>query len=186
MSEDDGRYWDERYRALDSTAADASRPPGAFAEFADEFPKSGSALVLACGWGAGSVWLARRGMNVRGVDVSAVAVGMAKELAVQNGVQRSCRFDVFDLDAGLPEGPPVDVILCNMFQGKGLEEAMVARLAPGGLLAMAVLSEVDSKPGRFSVAPGELHRTFDGFEDLHVVTEVEANGRASILARKTK
>jgi hypothetical protein len=110
---------------------------------------------------------------------------MAEEIAAQNEVQQRCRFDVFDLDDGLPEGPQVDLILCNMFQGKGLEEAMIRRLAPGGLLAMAVLSEVDSKPGRFSVAPGELQRIFAGFVDLAVVTEGEENGRAWILARKT-
>ncbi|MEE9414615.1 MAG: class I SAM-dependent methyltransferase [Acidimicrobiales bacterium] len=186
MSEDDGRHWDERYGSLNSAAADASRPPSAFAEFEDQFPRSGSALVLACGWGAGSVWLARRGVDVWGVDISAVAIGMAEDLAAKNGVQQRCRFDVFDLDAGLPDGPTVDLILCNMFQGKGLEKAMVERLAPGGLLAMAVLSEVDSKPGRFSVAAGELQQTFDRFEDLDLVTEGEENGRAWILARKTK
>jgi hypothetical protein len=47
-------------------------------------------------------------MDNWGVDASHVAVELARELARRSGVGDRCRFDVFDLDKGLPQGPPVD------------------------------------------------------------------------------
>ena len=92
----------------------------------------------------------RRGLTVHGVDVSPVAVQFARDLAERSGVGDRCRFDVMDLDVGLPDGPPGDVIVCHLFRDARLDQAVIERLAPGGLLAMAVLSEVDHGPGTLS------------------------------------
>lgn len=144
------------------------------------FPSVGRALELACGPGRAAVWLARRGLEVWGVDVSAVAVERARTLAVEHGVADRCRFDVVDLDDGLPPGPPVDLVLCHRFRDARLDHAVVERLAPGGLLAMAVLSEVGAGPGSFRAAPGELRRAFG---HLDTVAEGEGAGEAWLLAR---
>jgi len=179
VSERDRARWDATY--TDRTVSDtAPGPPRAFADHIDKFPTAGSALDIACGMGENSVWLARRGLHVWGIDVSAVAITQATELADRHGVSQRCRFDVVDLDDGLPDGPPVDVVLCHRFREPRLYQALRARVAPGGLLAICVLSEVGAEPGRFRARAGELRAHFG---DLQVIAEHESDGEAWLLAR---
>jgi SAM-dependent methyltransferase len=126
------------------------------------------------------VWLARRGLDVWGFDISPVAIGQARDLARRAGVGDRCRFNVADLNAGLPDGPPADVVLCHRFRDRRLDRAIIERLAPGGLLAIAVLSEVGAAPGPFRAAPGELSAAF---ADLDEIVAGEGDGRAWLLAR---
>jgi SAM-dependent methyltransferase len=114
------------------------------------------------------------------LDISPVAIGRARNLARRDGVDDRCRFDAADLDDGLPAGPPVDVILCHNFRDRRLDRAIIARLAPGGLLAIAVLSEVGAARGPFRAAPGELSAAF---ADLEEIVAGEGEGRAWLLAR---
>ena len=180
VTREDRRRWDERYTSQGPALAGAAEPPGVFAPYAEAFPTTGRALDLACGQGLGTVWLARRGLNVWGFDVSPVAIAQARDLAERNGVGDRCRFDIVDLDEGLPAGPPVDVILCHKFRDRRLDEAMICRLAPGGLLAIAVLSEVGAAPGPFRAVAGELP---DAFADLDLVAAGECDGYAWLLGR---
>ncbi|MCV7377387.1 SAM-dependent methyltransferase [Mycobacterium alsense] len=177
MAEEDRRRWDERH----ATRAPAGAVEAFLARHASVFPPAGLALDLACGQGLGAVWLARRGLDVSGYDVSAVAIGRARESARLAGVGERCRFEVFDLDDGLPPGPPADVILCHMFRDPRLDRAIVERLAPGGLLAIAALSEVGAAPGPFRAAPGELRTAF---AELERVADGEGDGQAWLLARR--
>jgi hypothetical protein len=114
-----------------------------------------------------------------GVDVSAKAIDAAEALARSSGV--ACRFAVFDLDDGLPPGPPADVILCHMFRDARLDGPLTDRLAPGGILALACLSDVGARPGRFRAAPGALP---DAFPSLPAIAGGEGEGRAWIIATK--
>jgi hypothetical protein len=109
-----------------------------------------------------------------------VAIGRARDLAGRSGVGDRCRFDVVDLDDGLPAGPPADVILCHKFRDRRLDRAIIGRLAPGGLLAIVVLSEVGTEPGPFRAAPGELPAAF---AELDQVAAGEGQGCAWLLAR---
>jgi SAM-dependent methyltransferase len=180
VSTEDRCRWDERYTSQGPALAAAAEPPGVFASYAEAFPTTGRALDLACGQGLGTVWLARRGLNAWGLDVSPVAIAQARDLAVRNGVGDRCRFDVVDLDEGLPTGPPVDVILCHKFRERRLDQAIIGRLAPGGLLAIAVLSEVGAAPGPFRAVAGELPAAF---ADLDLVAAGEGDGYAWLLGR---
>jgi SAM-dependent methyltransferase len=159
---------------------DTVGPPETFRSCVDFFPMSGQAIDLACGRGRASVWLAARGLEVRAWDVSPVAVDLARDLARRAGLAHRCRFDVFDLDRGVPAGPEVDLVLCHLFWDPRLRDDIVGRMAPGGLLAIAVLSEVGVGPGRFRARPGELLGAFAGLE---VLAEGEQAGRAWLLAR---
>jgi SAM-dependent methyltransferase len=181
VSEDDRVRWDERYARRAAVPGPAKAPPPFLVTHADVFPTAGSALELACGQGDGAVWLAGRGMEVWGVDVSPVAIGQAQELARRSGVSARCRFDVVDLDLGLPAGPPVDVILCHRFRDRRLDQAITGRLAPGGLLAVTALSEVGASPGCFRVAAGELHAAF---AELEIIAAGEGRGEAWLLAKR--
>ena len=183
MAEADRRRWDERYEAKGPPSVNAIAPPSVLAPYADLFPTTGRALDLACGQGLGAVWLALRGLDVLGLDVSPVAVGQARDLARRSGVGDRCRFDVADLDDGLPAGPAVDVILCHRFRDPGLDPAIIGRLAPGGLLAIAVLSEVGAAPGPFRAAAGELPAAF---AQLESVAAGEGDGHAWLLARASR
>jgi SAM-dependent methyltransferase len=179
VSEKDRIRWDAAYTD-DGPHDDEPALPQVFSGHADLFPVTGSALDVACGTGRAAVWLGRRGLEVSGLDVSAVAVNRARQSAVRHGVAERCRFDVADLDGGLPPGPPVDVVLCHRFRDPGLYPALAGRLGPGGLLAICVLSEVGADPGRFRAAAGELEAAFTGLETL---AAGEGDGQAWLVAR---
>lgn len=178
MSEKDRVRWDAAYADREPDGVPAL--PRAFAGHADRFPVTGSALEVACGSGLGAVWLAQRGLQVCGLDVSAVAISQARQLAEHHGVADRCRFEVADLDDGLPAGPAVDVVLCHRFRDPQLYPALATRLRPGGLLAVCVLSEVGVQPGRFRAAPRELEVAFAGLETL---AAYEGDGEAWLVAR---
>jgi SAM-dependent methyltransferase len=180
VTEQDRLRWDERYSRRRDLRDATPGPPALCTGFEHLFPTAGYALDLACGRGQASVWLAARGLTVWGLDVSPVAVHLGGSLAARNGVGDRCRFDVVDLDGGLPAGPPADVIICHRFRDRRLDQAVRERLAPGGLLAIAILSEVDRGPGPFRAAPGELRAAFSA---LSIVADGEAGGEAWLLAR---
>ncbi len=180
MTRKDECRWDARYTTLGPPPVSAVEPPYILGRHADLFPTGGRALDVACGQGLGAVWLARRGLDVWGLDISPVAISQARDLARHAGVDDRCRFDVADLDDGLPAGPPADVILCHKFRDRRLDQAIIERLAPGGLLAIAVLSEVGAAPGPFRAVPGELSVAFAGLDQ---VAAGEGEGRAWLVAR---
>jgi 2-polyprenyl-3-methyl-5-hydroxy-6-metoxy-1,4-benzoquinol methylase len=181
MSDADQEHWDSRYAADDIALIGGHGPPPIFMAHEHLFPTGGEALELACGRGRSAVWLATRGMAVRGVDVSPVAIEMARQLATESGVADHCRFDVFDLDRGLPDGAPVDLLFCHKFRDPRLDQALMERLAPGGILAMAALSEVGADPGRYRVGPGELR---EAFRSLDLLVDGEEEGVAWIVTRR--
>ncbi|UXA04540.1 class I SAM-dependent methyltransferase [Mycobacterium sp. SMC-2] len=183
MAEADRQRWDERYAEKAPPTVEAVGPPEFLAPYLELLPVAGRALDLACGPGLAAVWLAMRGLEVEGVDVSPVAIAQARDLAHRAGVGDRCRFEVLDLDDGLPAGAPVDLILCHRFRDRRLDHAIIERLAPGGLLAMAVLSEVGAAPGPFRAVAGELPAAF---ADLDPVAAGEGGGCAWVLARAAK
>jgi SAM-dependent methyltransferase len=182
VTEEDRALWDARHSA-GAAAGDLEAPaiPAVFAAYEDRFPTSGFALDLACGSGGASVWLAARGLEVCGVDVSPVGLERARRRAAAHRVAGRCRFQVADLDLGLPPGPPADVVVCHLFRNPRLYRPIVERLKPGGLLAIAVLSEVGGVRGPFRAPAGELNEAFGA---LSAMGGGEDDGRAWLLARK--
>ncbi|BBZ13836.1 SAM-dependent methyltransferase [Mycobacterium branderi] len=181
MTEKDRVRWDEVYTGSGPAQLAAVGLPSVFAGFEDLFPTAGHALDLACGQGLAAVWLARRGLDVHGFDVSPVAIRHARDLARRGGVGDRCRFDVVDLDQGLPDGPAADVVVCHRFRDRRLDRVIIRRLAPDGLLAISALSEVGGTPGPFRAAPGELT---SAFAELELIAADEADGVAWVLARR--
>lgn len=177
MSEQDRTRWDAAY--TDRDAAPTPGLPAVFRDHAHLFPRTGTALEIACGSGAAAVWLAQRGLDVQGVDVSTVAIDRARALAEQAGV--TARFEAVDLDDGLPPGDPVDLLLCHKFRDARLDGQIIERLAPGGLLAICVLSEVGAAPGRFRATSGELRTAFSTLDEA---AAGEGDGEAWLLARR--
>jgi 2-polyprenyl-3-methyl-5-hydroxy-6-metoxy-1,4-benzoquinol methylase len=174
VSNADRERWDARH----AVASSAVGPPDALRGRTDLLPAGGRALDVACGRGAVAVWLAAHGFAVDAVDVSPVGLAAGQELAAAEGV--AVRWRLHDLDAGLPAGGPYDVVVCQRFRDPARYPELAARLAPGGLLVVTVLSEVDAGPGPFRAPAGELRAAFDGLEELH---HVERAGEASLVAR---
>ena len=184
MSGADRERWDQRYVEVGVAPPGAGAPP-VFAHCEELFPTTGTALEIACGRGRGAVWLASRGMTVLASDVSPVAIQLAEQLAaacdVASGVADRCEFAVWDLDNGLPPGDLVDLVLCHLFREADVDQAMIDRLVPGGLLAIACLSEVGHGPGNFRAKPGELTTAF---ASLDVLDAGEADGHAWFVGRR--
>ncbi|MDH3298892.1 MAG: methyltransferase domain-containing protein [Acidimicrobiia bacterium] len=184
MTDDDRDRWNERYRNAADPDGHPITPavPQHFADHVDRMPTSGTALEVACGTGAGCLWLAQRGLDVVGVDVSSVAINAATDAARHLNLSDHCHFVVADLDDGLPDTPLVELIVCHRFRSPDLYEAMLDRLAAGGVLAIAVLSEVGTAPGRFRAEPGELRRAFG--DKLDVLVDSEGSGTAVLIGIK--
>ncbi|MCF6390093.1 class I SAM-dependent methyltransferase [Mycobacterium sp. MBM] len=178
MSEQDRARWDAAYTERGVVALTPALP-AVFDGHDDLFPRRGAALEIACGTGGAAVWLAQRGLHVCAVDISETAIDAARRLAEQHGV--TVHFEAVDLDGGLPPGDPVDLVVCHKFRDPALYPALAARLRPGGLLAICVLSEVGATPGRFRAAAGELRRAFAGLQEL---AAGEGDGQAWMLARR--
>jgi tellurite methyltransferase len=90
------------------TAEDSSQPAHFLADNIGLLPR-GRALDVAMGSGQNSVYLARMGFQVEGIDISAEALNNALELAQKNGVTINAK--VIDLEAGYysryPRAEPV-------------------------------------------------------------------------------
>lgn len=147
-------HWDARYRERESiwsgnvnaTLASALAEIGALTSIdaPGNEPRGGGAsrprsLDLGCGEGGDVLWLAARGFEAMGVDISAVAVSRAAERAAREGVE--AHFEAADLESWNPaEGRVFDLITASYFQSHvSLDRAAVlARaatwLAPGGHL----------------------------------------------------
>ena len=127
------------------------------------------------------MWLAGRGLDYLGVDVSPVAIDLARELVAHHGLGERCQFAVHDLDDGLPDGPQVGLLLCYLFRDPTLDVSIVDRLNPGGVLATAVLSEVGAGPGQFRAKPGELR---NAYSSLELLADGEGEGIAWLIGRR--
>jgi SAM-dependent methyltransferase len=148
-------------------------------------PTSGTALDVACGLGAQTLWLAERGLRIVALDVSPVAIAAITDAAAAAGLSHRVSAAVIDLDAGLPTEPgTVDVLVCQRFRQPALYAEFVERLAPGGVGIVTVLCEVGAdSPGTFHAPSGELTAAFDrpGIDVLH---HDERDGQATIVFRR--
>lgn len=179
MTGQDRERWDAKHRAL---GAPAPQPPDALRGHLDLVPAAGRALDVACGRGAVAVWLAGRGLDVVAVDVSPAGLASGAALATARQPPGRLRWVEADLDAGFPaEDDAYDVVVCQRFRLPALYPALAAAVAPGGLLAVTVLSGIGDDGGRFRAAPGELVRAFG---DLEIVAHHEGAGEAHLLARR--
>ena len=172
MSRADREKWDERYRA----GAFAARPhPSALLEaWVDRLP-GGRALDLACGAGRNSLFLARNGFEVTGIDISAAGLERACNSALDAGLQIDWRQQ--DLDEGLQAKGKFNVICLFRYLNRDLIGSLPQMLAPGGMLLIEEHLAVDagslktpiagpSNPA-FLAQPGELRALTANLELLH-------------------
>ena len=126
--------WNERYEAA---AELYGAQPNQFvaAELADLDPRR--VLDLGCGQGRNAVWLASRGHQVTGIDLSDVGIDQARRLAARSGVDVDFRRE--DVVANWEPTEQYDLVVLSYMQlpdeaRRNLHSKAVAALAPGGEL----------------------------------------------------
>ena len=129
-------YWEQRYSG--SERVWSGKVNATMASVVAELAP-GTAIDLGCGEGGDVLWLAEQGWTALGLDISATAVGRARDEAATRGLDRAS-FEAVDLDAWEPEPDSVDLVTASFFQSNValdrtaiLRRAMAA-LRPGGRL----------------------------------------------------
>jgi SAM-dependent methyltransferase len=183
---EDAERWDARYAGrVTGTPA----PPKGLEGFGDLLAPDpeGVCLDIACGTGEQAIWAARLGYRVVALDVSSVAVAALQRAAREARLADAIDVRVVDLDDGIPGDVDglCSLVICQRFRDPRLYPGLVESSRPGGLIAVTVLSTVGrtSEPTPFHAAPGELVSAF-GALDVDIVRSVEAEGEATLLARR--
>lgn len=131
----DQQWWEERYRS--ATAAGHVNAP--LAAVAADLPP-GRALEAGCGQGGDALWLAERGWDVLGVDISTVAVDRARAEAERRGLTGRARFEQADLTTWTPEDR-YDLVTASYVHPATADRAafwsrLAAHVATGGTLLL--------------------------------------------------
>lgn len=171
----DREYWNRRY----SEGSWPDAPSPWLEQNADLLGEPGCALDVAGGTGRNALWLAQRGWDTTIIDVSDVALAMAKARAETPDVPLRTHLADLSVEA-VPEGP-WDLILIFHYLDKILLSDFAAVLKPTGLL-IGVLATVtnlerNERPSRRHLIgngelPGllgslELLRYEEGWQDDH-------------------
>ncbi|MEU6642684.1 class I SAM-dependent methyltransferase [Saccharomonospora sp. NPDC046836] len=132
---DPRRFWEDRYR--DSDRIWSGRPnPLLVREVRGLSP--GRALDLGCGEGADAVWLALRGWQVTGVDISQIALDRAATHAAAEGAE-GVRWERRDLGQTFPTGR-YDLVNAQFLQSPvALDQDHVLRQAAGAVVGGGTL-----------------------------------------------
>ncbi|MBG6216302.1 SAM-dependent methyltransferase [Arthrobacter sp. CAN_A6] len=132
----DQEFWDRRYAGQHRVWSGNPNPQ--LVTEAQEVPP-GRALDVGCGEGADAIWLAGRGWQVTGVDISPVALARAREQAdlVDRGLRIEWRAE--DLLSWEPEPRAYDLVSVQFMQLPSaartpLFRRLAASVAPGGML----------------------------------------------------
>lgn len=122
------------------------------------------ALDIACGEGRNSIFLARHGFRVTGIDISDVGIAKAEHKARAEGLEID--FRRIDLDGWQIDGQ-YDLLLNFNFLLRALIPDEVRALVPGGLLLFDTILEspqlLATHNPDFFLRYGELERTFQAF-----------------------
>jgi SAM-dependent methyltransferase len=144
-------------------------PPSALIE--QQTGRAARALDMAGGLGQNALWLASQGYRVDLIDISRVALTLAQEEALRQGI-RGVNFIQMDLDTGEPERDAYDVLCVFRFLDRRLFPALRAAVRPGGRLIYETFNTRYQPPQPFDPAHllqvGELAGVFADWELLYL------------------
>lgn len=182
MSRADRQRWDDKW----ADAETKSFAPQPLLVRHRLLLRGGRALDLACGPGHNSLWLAERGYQVLGLDISGVAVRAAREAARRRGLAARAAFQEMDLADWRPEADSIDLVCVFRFLDRSLFPRIGRCLRSGGLLFYETrhVGWRRSHPGaslRYLLRRGELAAAFGGWAVLH---DLETAVEAQLIVRK--
>lgn len=160
-------FWEDHYR---TKKTDYSGNPGELLVryVADLTPRR--ALDIGCSHGDDALWLAGRGWDVTGADISQTAIARAQKRLVGSDLAGRVRFVACDLEREMPDGE-YDLVTASYFQSPValartdiLRRAM-AKLVPGGyFLCIAHASAPPWRKGNGEHQFPTLQEELDGLE----------------------
>lgn len=189
-SYDNKTLWDKRYS---KRAYVYGKSPAKFlAENYDYLSPESQVLDMGMGEGRNAVFLAQKGHQVTGIDISSVAITKAKNLARELGVK--IKAVVGTLNKYRIQDASYDVIICFYYVDRALNEKIVKWLKPGGILIYEAhtINELKAKGSKeedtsYYLKPQELLSMFPGMEILKFEEPMhEAEFRSGIILKKRK
>jgi len=160
-------------------------------DYAHLLPSSGLALDAAAGVGTSSLFLAEKGLHVIALDISLVALRLAKQRAGSGSLPLEAV--VYNLSNPWFPAETFDVILNFHFLERATFPIYRQALKPGGLLFFETFqkAEQDLLIPAYYLEPGELLAAFQDFEIIYwgenVLPATETHpprAMAQLVARK--
>jgi len=146
--------WNESY-ASGQLPWDTGQPEPLLVEFVSSGAVTpGPTLEIGAGTGTNAIWMAERGFDVLGVDVSPLAVERAQ--AKMQGRALPCRFAPWDILDAPPPGAPFQFVFdrgCfhvfdEPYERQRFAAQVAAVLAPGGLW-LSLIGSTEGPPREF-------------------------------------
>lgn len=168
-----GLPWDASYQ--DGPAPwDVGGPQPAIARVAAEGGFAGAVLDVGCGSGDNALYVASLGFSVLGVDVAETALAIARERAVERGIDVEFAVaDAFQLQRlGRKFGTLFDSGMfhtCDSDERPGYVASLAAATEPGGTLYVLCFSDIGPDVGPHPVSRDELGGVFEASGEWNVV-----------------
>jgi SAM-dependent methyltransferase/uncharacterized membrane protein len=147
-------FWDARYSSAERIWS-GNPNPHLVAQVADLAP--GSALDVGSGEGADAIWLATRGWQVTGIDLSTVALERAAQLAARAGqdIAERITWEQADVLSWDPAPRQFDLVSAQFMHlprlaREALHRRLAAAVRPGGMLLIVGHhpADLDTSMGR--------------------------------------
>ena len=185
-AETDKERWNEKYSG--DTYRFGKDPIPYLVEHLNRLPK-GKALDLAMGEGRNGVFLATKGFQVTGLDISEKGLEKAQALAKAQGVMIETK--VTDLDRASLGTNEYDVVLCTYYLDRGLFPKMKQAVKPGGMVVVETytMDHLKYRPQFRKEWLLEKNELVEWFKDFTILDyQVVDNGEsafASIIGQKS-
>ena len=191
MHSEDQLRWNQKYAESPSSWLEAD---DFLISMYEEFLKDaqpGLALDVAGGAGRNAIWLAQRGWRVKLIDVSDVALQLAREKFTSSEDTGRLETAIVDLNSVQELGDAqFDLINVFYFLRRELFPAVVRALKPGGTLIYRTYTidrmKVPGGPSdpRYLLQPNELLHAFGDLRVLHYHEMLAGKAAAELVARK--
>ena len=144
-------------RMFSNPAPPFNTAPNAFMTDVVKTLKPGRALDIGMGQGRNSVYLAKLGWDVTGLDISETGIAVARKAADAAGVKiTTVNSTMEEFDYGANQW---DLIVAT-YEGAGWREKAVRGLKPGGIVVIEGFRRAPDTPPGASFDPNQLVRMF--------------------------
>ena len=177
--------WDQKF--LSKKYIFGKTPASFLKENAHLIPRRSKVLDMGMGEGRNAVFLATRGHNVVGIDISSVAIKKANALAREFSTE--IKGVVASLDDYRIKDNSFDVILSFYYVDRKLIKKMKKWLKPGGLIFYEAHTLEKLKDGKmlnknYLVGKGEVKKFFYDMKVLKFEEPNDGSYRSSVVVRK--